>query len=127
MVFGKLGIDKVGFMERKFVLEAIKIALIASVKKQMPKEGFKCKVCEIPFHKLHRIDIRGIGVYYMCEHCVEELQEYFIKQSQSALDEVFTEQIQYLLGQGCESAHIDEDFDDYGSLYAHAMYARDHE
>lgn len=114
-------------MERKFVLEAIKIALIASIKDQIPEDGFKCKVCETPFHKLHRIDIRGIGVYYMCEHCVEELKEYFIKQDQSAFDEVFQEQIQYLLGQGVEPAHIEEDMDDFGSYYTHARYVMDHE
>jgi hypothetical protein len=114
-------------MERKFVLEAIKIALIASIKDQIPEGGFQCKVCDTPFHTLHRIDIRGIGVYYMCGQCVEELKEYFIKQEQSAFDEVFNEQIQYLLGQGCEPARIEEDFDDWGSLYAHAMYAVDHE
>lgn len=112
-------------MERKFVLEAIKIALIASIKDQMPEEGVTCKVCETPFHKLHRIDIRGIGVYYMCEQCVEELKEYFIKQDQSAFDEVFQEQIQYLLGQGVESAHIEEDFDGWDSYYNHAMYYED--
>ena len=114
-------------MERKFTLEAIKIALIASIKEQMPEEGFKCKVCDTPFRTLHRIDIRGIGVYHLCEHCVEELREYFIKKEQSAFDDVFQEQIQYLLGQGCEPAQIEEDFEDYGSYYAHAMYVVDHE
>ncbi len=115
-------------MERKFVLEAIKIALIASIKDQIPEDGFKCKVCETPFHKLHRVNIRvrGIGAIYLCEMCIEELREYFQQQDRSAFDSVFLEQISDHLSNK-EYAHIEEDYDDYGSYYDHARYVADHE
>ena len=114
-------------MESKFVIEALKIALIASIKEQMPEEGFSFKVCDTLFSHLHRIDIRGIGVIFICEHYVEELKEFFIKREQSAFDDVFQNQIKFLLGQGSESNHIEEDFDDWGSYYDHSRYAVDHE
>jgi CRISPR/Cas system-associated protein Cas10 (large subunit of type III CRISPR-Cas system) len=115
-------------MERKFVLEAIKIALIASIKEQMPNDDCKCGMCNAPFHKLHRVNIRvkGIGAIYLCEMCIEELREYFQQQERSAFDSVFMQQISDHLANK-ESSHIEEDFDDWGSLYAHAMYAVDHE
>ena len=115
-------------MERKFVLEAIKIALIASIKEKMPDDDCKCGLCNAPFHKLHRVNIRvrGIGAIYLCEMCVEELREYFQQQERTAFDSVFLEQISDSLSNK-EYAHIEDDYDDYGSYYAHARYAIDHE
>lgn len=112
-------------MESKFVIEAIKTALIASVKKNMPKGGYHCKVCDTPFNSLHRINIHGIGVYYMCGQCVEELREYFIKQEQSVFDDVFQEQIGFILGQRELHPYIEEDWNDWGSYSDHAHYYED--
>jgi hypothetical protein len=114
-------------MERKFVIEAIKIALIASIKEQMPDDDCRCEMCNTPFHKLHIVHIRvkGIGAIYLCEMCIEDLREYFQQQDRSEFDSVFLQQISDKLAHK-EMAHIEEDFDDFGSYYDHARYMGDH-
>lgn len=115
-------------MAQRFALEALKTALIASIKKQKP-EGIVCKQCDAPFETIHVVSI-PFGYdklrVCLCEHCLYELKEFIQMKEQSQYSDVFGESIRLLMGQSESMSHIEYDTDDAGSYYDTAKYKMDH-
>lgn len=115
-------------MAGRFVLEALKHALIASIKEKHP-DGVLCKQCDAPYETLHVIKIPfGFDkiTVCLCEHCLLELKDYITRKEQQQYNSVFGEQVRMLLGQETAVSYIEEDMDGMGTYYSVAMYKSDH-
>ena len=104
--------------------EALRIALIQAVKVKAPDE-FVCRVCETPFKHLNRVNIKGVGHMYICEHCVEEFNEYFKKKDEVGFEELFTNASGLLMGQRQLPNYSEEDMEDFGNYYDAMKYNMD--
>lgn len=122
-------------MRNSIKYDTMRLAIIRAVKEKAPEGGFICKMCEaepkyrhknIKHRSLHRVDIRGIGVYYLCDQCIEELHDYFLRKELSAHDHMFGSQVVSNFMNGGVRNHIEQDVDDMGSYYSVAKYIQDH-
>ena len=104
--------------------EALRLALIQAVKVKVPDE-LVCRVCETPFHTLHRVTIKGVTTIHICENCVEEFQEYFKKQDQVGFEELFTNASGLLFGQRQEPNYMEPCREDGADYYDVMMYKQD--
>lgn len=112
-------------MRDSVLLEAIKLALINAVKEKVPEGGCVCGTCNNKFSHLHRVDVRGVKTFLLCEMCVEEFREILDKQQEVGVEHLFTNASGLLLGQRVLKNHIDSDMDSEG-YYGVSQYQLDH-
>lgn len=110
-------------MKQSIKYEAIKNALIVALKKHIPEDGCKCKLCNAPIKHIHIVDIRGIGTFHFCGQCMEEMKDYFLRRELSAYDHMFEPMA--IRDFRRRTSEYEEDFDS-GSYYDVATYQNDH-
>ena len=112
-------------MRKSIKFEAVRLALIQAVKIKAPKE-FVCRVCDTPFRHLHRVTIKGVTTIHMCEHCVEEFNEFFKKKDVVGFESMLGNATGLLFGQHKLECHTPDDAEDISGLYDTSMYKNDH-
>ncbi len=113
-------------MRNSINMEALKLALMVSVKQKVPEEGVSCPVCKDRFKKLHVINLPGMDMFMICDHCVEEFKEYFRNENDRNFETLFANYSGLRMGQYKVKNHTEFDSEDFGSYYDTAKYVSDH-